>query len=174
MEIAFSSNEYTRVVLKDYSTTSKVRRPEDHLADSLIYTVIYAFLDKNTRISTAIHKNKGTNLLRCLHTKCASYDSNSKLRAKLAFINCRISQEETAINFLSRLEQKANEARNFDMRITEKKFIWILLNNMKHHRFYKERIASFLTAFELNPSSISQKLIENKCYSYDEDRIIFS
>ena len=94
------------------------------------------------------------------------------MRAKLAFINCRISQEETAINFLSRLEQKANEARNFDMRITEKKFIWILLNNMKHHRFYKERIASFLTTFELNPSSISQKWIENKFYSLDEDRII--
>ena len=103
LEIAFSSNEYTREVLRDYSTTSKIRRPEDPLADSLIYTVIYAFLDKNTRISTAIHKNKGTNLLRCLHTKCASYDSNSKLIAELAFINCKISQEETAIIFLSRL-----------------------------------------------------------------------
>ena len=43
---------------------------------------------------------------------------------------------------------------------------------MKHHRFYKERIASFLTAFELNPSSISQKWIENKFYSLDEDRLI--
>ena len=43
---------------------------------------------------------------------------------------------------------------------------------MKHHRFYKERIGSFLTAFELNPSSIYQKWIENKFYSLDEDRII--
>ena len=99
LEIAFSSNEYRREVLRDYSITSKTRRPEDHLADSFIYTVIYAFLDKNPRISTATHKNDGTNLLRCLHTKCASYDSNSKNRAKLAFINCKISQEETAIIF---------------------------------------------------------------------------
>ena len=72
-------------MLRDYSTTSKIRRSEDPLADSLIYTVIYAFLDKNTRINTAIQKNNCTNLFRCLHTKCASYDSNSKLRAKLAF-----------------------------------------------------------------------------------------
>ena len=55
LEIAFSSNEYTREVLKDYSTTTKIRRPKDLLADSLIYTVVYAFLDINTRTSTAIH-----------------------------------------------------------------------------------------------------------------------
>ncbi len=157
LEIAFSSNEYTRGVLKDYSTTTKIRRPIDPVVDNLIYTVMYAFIDKNTRTSTAIHKNKGTDLLRCLHTKYASYDANSKLRARLAFVNCKIFQEETAINFLTRLEQKANETRNFDMRISEKKFIWILLNNMKHHRFYKERIAALLTTFKLNPSSISQK-----------------
>jgi len=168
LEIAFSSNEYTREVLKDYSTTTKIRRPSDPLADCLIYTVIYAFIDKNTRTSTAVYKNKGTDLLRCLHIKCASYDANSKLRARLAFVNCKISQEETAINFLTRLEQRANEARNFDMKISEKKFLWILLNNMKHHRFYKERIAALLTTFELNPSSISQKWIENKFYSLDE------
>ena len=172
LEIAFSSNEYTREVLKDYSTTTKIRRPTDPLADCLVYTVIYAFIDKNTRTSTATYKNKGTDLLRCLHIKCASYDANSKLRARLAFVNCKISQEETAINFLTRLEQKANEARNFDMKISERKFIWILLNNMKHHRFYKERIAALLTTFELNPSSISQKWIENKFYSLDEERII--
>ena len=69
LEIAYYSNEYTRKVLRDYSTTSKIRRPEDPLTDSLIFTVIYAFLDNNTRISTAIHKNNGTNLFRCLHTK---------------------------------------------------------------------------------------------------------
>ena len=49
--------------------------------------------------------------------------------------------EETAINFLTRLEQKANEARNYDIKISERKFLWVLLNNMKHHKYYKERIA---------------------------------
>ena len=38
--------------------------------------------------------------------------------------------EETAINFLTRLEQKANEARNYDIKISERKFLWVLLNNM--------------------------------------------
>ena len=42
---------------------------------------------------------------------------------------------------------------------------------MKHHKYYKERIASFLTTFELNPSSISQRRIENKFYSLDEERM---
>ena len=81
------------------------------------------------------------------------------------------AQEETAINFLTRLERKANEARNFDIKISEKRFISTLLNNMKYHRHYKERIASFLTALELNKSSITQKWIENKFYSLDEERI---
>ena len=89
----------------------------------------------------------------------------------MAFTNCKISNEETAINYLTRLEQKANEARNYDIKISEKKFIWTLLNNMKFHRHYKERIASFLTAFELKPSRISQKWIENKFYSLDEERM---
>ena len=104
-----------------------------------------------------MNKNKGTKLLKVLHIKSASVDSNTKQRAKMAFINCRMSHEETAINFLTRLEQKANEARNYDMKISEKKFIWVLLNNMKHHRYYKERIASFLTTFELNSNSITQR-----------------
>jgi len=42
---------------------------------------------------------------------------------------------------------------------------------MKHHRYYKERIAFFLTTFELNPSIISQRWIENKFYSMDEERM---
>ena len=42
---------------------------------------------------------------------------------------------------------------------------------MKYHKYYKERIASFLTTFELNPSSISQRWIENKFYSLDGERI---
>ena len=79
--------------------------------------------------------------------------------------------EETAITFLTRLEQKANEARNYDIRISERKFLRVLLKNMKHHKYYKERIASFLTTFELNPSSISQRWIENKFYSLDEERM---
>ena len=78
------------------------------------------------------------------------------------FLSCKIENEETAINFLTRLEQRANEARNYDIRITEKIFLWVLLNNMKHHRFYRERISSFLTTFELNPNSITQRWLENK------------
>ena len=44
---------------------------------------------------------------------------------------------------------------------------------MKYHRHYKERIASFLTAFELDKNSITQKWIENKFYSMDEERMSF-
>ena len=73
--------------------------------------------------------------------------------------------EETAINFLTRLEQKANEAKNYDIKISERKFLWVLLNNMNHHEYYKEKNSSFLTTFALNPSSISQRWIENKFYS---------
>ena len=77
-----------------------------------------------------------------------------------------------AINFLTRLEQKANEARSYDMRICEKEFIWALLNDMKYHRYNKERTASFLTTFELSSDLITQKLIENKLYSLVEERLI--
>ena len=42
---------------------------------------------------------------------------------------------------------------------------------MKHHRYDKERIASFLTTYKLNPSAISQRWKENKLYSLDEERI---
>ena len=89
-------------------------------------------MDKVARDSTSTYKNKGVKLLRALHVKCASIDSQTKQRAKYAFNNCRIEQEETAINFLTRLEQKANEARNYDIKISDKKFNWTLLNNMKH------------------------------------------
>ena len=58
-------------------------------------------MDKLARVSTMMYKNKGTKLLKVLHIKCASVDSNAKLRAKMAFINCRISHEETAINILT-------------------------------------------------------------------------
>ena len=96
--------------------------------------------------------------------KCASVDENTKFRARMQFLSCKMTFEETAINFLTKLEQKANEARNCDIKISGRKFLWILLNNMKHHKYYKERIASFLPTFELNPSSISQRWIEIKFY----------
>ena len=89
----------------------------------------------------------------------------------MQFLSCRMTFEETTINFLTRLEQKANEARNYDIKISERKILWVLLNNMKHHKYYKERIASFLTIFELNPSPISQRWVENKFYSLDEERM---
>ena len=56
--------------------------------------------------------------------KCASVDKNTKLRAKMQFLSCKIGNEETDINFLTRLEQRANEARNYDIRITEKRIFW--------------------------------------------------
>ena len=141
------------------------------MSDLLIYTVAYAFMDKATRMSTINYKGQGSKLLKVLHMKCASVDENTKLRAKMQFLLCKIGNEETAINFLTRLEQRANETRNYDLRISEKRFLWVLLNNMKHHRYYKERMASFPTAFELNPSIISQRWIENKFYSMDEERM---
>ena len=99
LEVAFKTNRYTRRILKDYSTTNKINKTKNNLVDILVYTVAYAFMEKSTRTSTAAYKNKGTKLLRILHTKCASVDSHTKLRAKLAFVNCRIAHEETAINF---------------------------------------------------------------------------
>ena len=173
LEIAFSSNKYTRDILENYSTKNKINKTSSKLVDILIYTVAYAFLDKPTRLSTIKYKNKGCNLLKVLHLKCASFDENTKLRAKMAFFNCKITSEETAINFLTRLEQKANEARNYEIHISEHRFITVLLNNMKHHKFYKERIAAILTNFELNPKSISQPWLENKFYSLDEERLHF-
>ena len=45
---------------------------------------------------------------------------------------------------------------------------------MKHHRYYKERIASFPTNFELNPKSITQRWLENKFYSLDDEKMHIS
>ena len=61
-----------------------------------------------------------------LHTQFDSVDSNTKLRAKVALVNYRISLENTALIFLTRLKQKANEARNYDIKISEKLCIWVL------------------------------------------------
>ena len=85
-----------------------------------------------------------------------------------------MSQEETAINFLTRLEQKANEARNYEINISEKKFIYRLLDNMKHHKYYRNIIASILAQIELNPSAFNQRWLENKFYALDEERVLMS
>ena len=117
LEIAFSSNKYTTKVLQDYSTKNKIHQTKSKLVDSLVYTVAYAFMDKATRTSTIAYKNQGSKLLKVLHMKCASVDENTKLRARMQFLSCKMTFEETAINFLTRLEQKANEARNYDIKI---------------------------------------------------------
>ena len=93
-------------------------------------------MDRSTRISTSAYKNQESKLLKMLHLKCASIDSHTRIRAKKDFNNCRIRNDETAKNFLTRLEQKANESRNYDIRISERKFIWTLLNNTKHYRVF--------------------------------------
>ena len=63
LEIVFSSNKYTRTILADYSNNNKINMVSDEKIDLLVYTFIYAFLDKATRISTSRYKNKGTKLL---------------------------------------------------------------------------------------------------------------
>ena len=83
-EIAFSSNRYTRTILSDYSNNNKINMVSDKKVDLLVYTVIYAFLDKATRMSTSRYKNKGTKLVEILHMKCTSIDAQTNLRAKMA------------------------------------------------------------------------------------------
>ena len=95
LEVVFSSNLYTKDILSRYSTTNKINSTKDILVDNLVYTVAYAFMDKVTRSSTTAYKNQGVKLLRVLYTKCASVDSQTKQRAKYAFCNWKIGQEET-------------------------------------------------------------------------------
>ena len=123
LEIAFSSNKYPRTILANYSINNKIKSTLDKRVDLLVYTIVYEFLDKDTRISTSGYKSQGTKLLKVLHMKCASIDAQTKLRAKLAFTNRRVSHEESTINYLTRLEQKANGARNFGIKMSEKRFI---------------------------------------------------
>ena len=113
---AFSSNEYTKNILKGYSTKNKVHRVDDELIDICVYTAAYVIMDKSTRVSIMVYKIKGTKLLKTLHIKCASVDFNTELRAKMASIICRISHEETSLNFLTRLEQNANYVCTYDMK----------------------------------------------------------
>ncbi len=108
LENAFSSNKYTQPILWEYSTKNKIRTTKDKNVDPLIYTVAYVFMDKSTRISTSTFKNQGSKLLKILHLKCASINSHTRIRLKMAFNNCRITNDETSKHFLFRLEQKAN------------------------------------------------------------------
>ena len=123
LEIDFSSNKHTRTFLANYSLNSEIKSISDKRFDLLVYIVVYEFLDKATRICTSGYKSQGTKLLKVLHMKCASIDAQTKLRAKLAFTNRRVSHEESTINYLTRLEQKANGARNFGIKMSEKRFI---------------------------------------------------
>ena len=158
----------------DYNTKNKIQKVKYASVNRMVYAICYALMEKSARMSTMAYKDDGIGLLKALHIKCASVDSQTRLRTKTSFIECKISQEETAINFLTRLEQKANEARNYDIKISEKKFINRLLSNMKHHKYYNSRIASLLTQFELNSDALNQRWLENKFYALDEERIIHS
>ena len=93
LEIAFSSNKYRRLVLSQYSNNNKIIVRKNKKIDLLVYTVIYVFLDKLTRISTSMYKNRGTKLLKNLYMKCAAIDSHTKMRAEMALLNCIITQE---------------------------------------------------------------------------------
>ena len=148
LEVAFSNYKYTRRILTDYSTNHKIHNVVSDDINRLVYSVCYAFMDKTVRTSTSMYKDNGIALLKALHIKCASINSKTRNRAKQAFLECRITQDETSIGFLSRLERKANEARLYDVKISEYKFIKTLLNNMKHHKYYRTIIAALLTTFE--------------------------
>ena len=45
---------------------------------------------------------------------------------------------------------------------------------MKHHKYYRDRIASLLTQFELDLSAFNQRWLENKFYALDEERALMS
>ena len=118
------------------------------------------FLEWISQLEIAFSRNKYTiKVLQDFSTKNKIHKMKSKLVDSLVYI--------VAYAFM----QKANKVRNYDINISERKFLWVLLYNMKHHKYYKERIASFLTTFDLNPSSISQRWIENKFYPLDEERM---
>ena len=106
LEIAFSSNKYTTKELQDYSTKNKIHSIKSKLADSLVYTVAYAFKDKATRTSTIAYKSQGSKLLKILHMKCASVDESTKLRARMQFLSCQMTFEETAIKLLHKTRAK--------------------------------------------------------------------
>ena len=52
-----------------------------------------------TTTSEEYFENQGSKLLKVLHMKCASVDENTKLRARMQFLSCKMTFEETAINF---------------------------------------------------------------------------
>ena len=172
LEVAFSNYKYTRRILTDYSTNHKIHNVVSDDINRLVYSVCYAFMDKTVRTSTSMYKDNVIALLKALHIKCASIDSKTRDRVKPAFLECRITQDETSIGFLSRLERKANEARLYDVKISEYKFIKTLLNNMKHHKYYRKIIAALLTTFELDNEAFTQKWLEHKFYALDEERLV--
>ena len=45
---------------------------------------------------------------------------------------------------------------------------------MRHHRYHKERITSFLTNFEFNTNSMTQRYVKNKCCSLDDEKMHIS
>ena len=173
LEVAFSNYKYTRNILNDYSTTQKIHKVKSKAINRFVYSVCYAFMEKSVRLSTSSYKDNGVGLLKALHIKCAAVDSKAKERAKQAFLDCKIGKNETSISFFSRLERKANEARNFDIRISESRFIKTLLYNMRFHKHYSNIIASLLTTYELDPTAFDQKWIENKFYTLDEERVLY-
>ena len=172
LEVAFSNYKYTRRILTDYSTSHKIHNVKNDAINRLVYSVCYAFMVKTVRTSASMYKDNGIALLKALHIKCASIDSKTRDRAKQAFLQCRIAQDETSIGFLSRLERKASEARNYDVKISETKFIKTLLNNMKHHKYYRNIIAALFTAYELDNDAFNQKWLEHKFYALDEERLL--
>lgn len=172
MEVAFSNYKYTRRILCDYSTNNKIHKAKYKSINRLVYAVCYAFMGKSVRTSISTYKDNGVAPLKALHIKCASVDSKTRQRAKQDFMACKIAMDKTSIGFLSRLERKANEARNYDIKISEKKFIKTLLDNMKHHRYYKNIVSALLTNYELNNEVFNQRWLENKFYTMDEERIL--
>ena len=57
----------------------------------MVHSICYALMEKSTRMSTMTYKEDGIGLLRALYIKYASVDSQTRLREKKAFIECRIS-----------------------------------------------------------------------------------
>ena len=67
--------------------------------------------------------------------------------------------------------KEQNILMNYDVKISDRKFTWTFLNGMQPHRYYKERITSCLTNFELNPNSFNQRWLEPKFYPLDDEKM---
>ena len=91
-KVVFSSNLYTKDTLSNYLPTNKIDFTKDPFVDNRVYTISYAFIDKVNRNSTSTYNNQGAKLLRSLHTKCASIDSQTKQRSNYTFNKLKIGQ----------------------------------------------------------------------------------